>query len=65
MARSWMIVDENGERRHVDVRALTRQGVLAAVRRAVKAGRNVVEAWKGGPHAIALSSQVYPPRRPA
>jgi hypothetical protein len=61
---SWMIVEENGEHKPVDLRTRTRTGVLAAVRRAQKAGRNVVSAYQGGPHAIALSPQVYP-KRPA
>ena len=63
MAKSWMIVEENGERKPVDIRAMTRKGVLAAVDRARKAGQNVTEGWQGGPHAIALSKQVYPLRR--
>ena len=58
-----MIVEENGRRKPVDIRSFTRKGVLAAVRRARKAGRNVVAAHQGGPRAIALCPQVYP--RPA
>ena len=63
MATSWMIVEENGQRKPVDIRSFTRKGVLAAVRRAEKAGRKVVAAHQGGPRAIALCPQVYP--RPA
>ena len=63
MATSWMIVEESGRRKPVDVRSSTRKGVLAAVRRARKAGQNVTEAYQGGPRAIALCPQVYP--RPA
>jgi len=64
MAASWMIVEENGRRRPVDIRARTRKGVQAAVRRAQKAGRHVVSAYLGGPRAIALCPQVFP-RKPA
>jgi len=63
MAASWMIVEESGRRKSVDVRSMSRKGVLAAVRRAEKAGRTVVAAHVGGPRAIALCPQVYP--RPA
>ena len=59
-----MIVEENGQRKPVDLRSYTRKGVLAAVRRARKAGRNVLSAYQGGPWAIALSPRVYS-RRPA
>ena len=64
MCRSWMLIEADGERKPVELRTRTRSGVLAAVRRARKAGRNVVSAYQGGPQAIALSPQVYP-RRPA
>jgi len=60
MARSWMIVDVDGQRKPVDIRALTRAGVLAAVRRAKHQGRNVVAAYQGGPFAMALAPKVYP-----
>ncbi|MFH1921769.1 MAG: hypothetical protein ABIP48_18040 [Planctomycetota bacterium] len=63
MATSWMIVDEDGQRNPVDLRTSTRQGVLAAVRRAKKAGQDVLAAYQGGPRAIALCPRVYP--RPA
>ena len=61
--RSWMIIERDGQRRPVEINSNSRQGVLAAVRRARKAGRKVVSAYQGGPWAIALSPQVYP--RPA
>jgi len=57
-----MIVEENGQRKPVDVRSRTRKGVLAAVRRARKAGKVVLAAHQGGPRAIALCPQVYPSR---
>ena len=60
MATSWMLVDEDGQRRPIALRAKTRAGVQAAVRREKAAGRNVVAAYQGGPWAIALSPQVYP-----
>lgn len=60
MATSWLIVERDGHRKPVDTRAMTRKGVLAAVRRAEKAGHKVVAAYQGGPYAIALSPQVYP-----
>jgi len=63
MATSWMIVDENGQRKPVNVRSSTRKGVLAAVRRAKKAGRDVLAAYQGGPRAMALCAKVY--SRPA
>ena len=62
MAKSWMIVEEDGRRQPVDVRSFTRQGVLAAVRRARKAGRNVLAAYQGGPRPMALCAKVYPTR---
>jgi len=60
MAKSWMIVEKDGRRRPVDIRALTRAGVLAAVRRAKHQGRKVVAAYQGGPFAMALAPRVYP-----
>ena len=63
MATSWLIVNRDGTRSIVDLRTLTRQGVLAAVRRTRKAGADVVAGYQGGPWPIALSPKVYP--RPA
>ena len=60
MAASWMIVEENGKRKPIDLRTRSRKGTLAAVRRAVRAGRTVLAAYQGGPRAIALCPRVYP-----
>ena len=65
MPKSWMIVEQDGERKPVDLRTKTERGVVRACRRAEKAGRNVLSGYQGGPHAIALCPQVYPPKRPA
>jgi len=40
MACSWLIVNENGDRKVVDLRTRTRKGVSAAVRRAAVALRD-------------------------
>ena len=60
MACSWLIVNENGDRKVVDLRTRTRKGVSAAVRRAKRAGRNVVAAYLGGPGPVVLRPKVYP-----
>ena len=64
MATSWMIVEEDGQRRPVDVRSMTTEGVRRACRRAQKTGKKVIAGYRGGPYAIALSPQVFP-KRPA
>jgi hypothetical protein len=58
--RSWMIVQQDGERKPVFIKPLTRLGVRRAVAKAVKAGVAVTAAYLGGAHAIALSPKVYP-----
>jgi len=60
MARSWLIVAESGHPRVVDIRALSKRGVVNAARRAEKAGHDVVAAYQGGPRPIALCSKVWP-----
>jgi len=60
MAMSWMILSVDGQRKAVDVRSFTRQGVLSAVRRAKRHGMSVVSAYLGGPRPMALCSRVYP-----
>ena len=63
MATSWLIVRKDGHRSVVDLRTLTRKGVVNAAIRAEKAGRVVESAYLGGPRPIALCRKVYP--RPA
>ena len=58
MASSWIIVNEDGQRKAVDLRTRTRKGVTAAVNRAKKSGRNVIAAYLGKPCAIALCPKV-------
>ena len=58
--RSWMIVQQDGERKPVFIRPTTRIGVRRAVAKAVKAGVAVTSAYLGGAHALALSPKVYP-----
>lgn len=61
MAKSWMIVEKGGVRVPVGINSWTHKGVKAAVRRAVRSGRSVVDAYlgrRGSP--IALSTRVEP-----
>ena len=58
--RSWMIVQKDGVRKPVFIKPVTRVGVRRAVAKAVKAGAQVVSAYLGGAHALALSPKVYP-----
>jgi len=60
MAQSWAIVNQDGRREVVSLRAMTRKSILAAVRRLNRQGETVVAAYQGGPRAIALCPQVYP-----
>jgi len=60
MATSWIIVSHNApQRKIVDLRTLTRKGVLAAVRRHKRRGARVIAAYLGGPRPCALCAKVY------
>ena len=60
MASSWLIVQQDGQRKAVDLRTKTRKGIIAAVKRTSKTGATVVAAYLGGPGPIALCPKVYP-----
>jgi|GEM_PF-5285576 len=63
MASSWMIVNRDGSREAVPLRAMTRKSIIAAARRTAAKGEDVVAAYQGGPRPIALCPQVYPAGR--
>jgi hypothetical protein len=57
---SWIILDDNGERRVDELKARTVKGVKAAVRRAEKRGLPVLAAYLRTKGPIALARKVYP-----
>ena len=60
MATSWMIIDQDGKRKTVDVRPRTKRGVQRSCQRAKRSGTNVIAGYVGGPRPIALCPKVWP-----